>query len=306
MEGVGRKWPAGGEGAMGFKILAAIAMAAVVVGGLVASQYSSELLLGFQGRLGGAASENKDKRKKAKNKKRPVRVYMDGCFDMMHYGHANALRQARALGDELVVGVVSDEEIQTNKGPTVMSMQERVAMVSAVKWVDEIIEAVPYAINEEFMNKLFTDYGIDYIIHGDDPCLLPDGSDAYAHAKKAGRYKQIKRTEGVSSTDIVGRMLLCVRDRGVTESPVHTSLQRQFSNGFSSLSHDSNKGSLSAGVGTRYSHFLPTSRRIVQFSNKKVAIQCGHSAISFCKMWRTIDQQTQKKKKKKIMMTSCI
>jgi ethanolamine-phosphate cytidylyltransferase len=44
---------------------------------------------------------------------------------MMHYGHANALRQARALGDELVVGVVSDEEIQTNKGPTVMSMQER-------------------------------------------------------------------------------------------------------------------------------------------------------------------------------------
>jgi hypothetical protein len=83
----------------------------------------------------------------------------------------------------------------------------RVAMVSAVKWVDEIIEAVPYAINEEFMNKLFTDYGIDYIIHGDDPCLLPDGSDAYAHAKKAGRYKQIKRTEGVSSTDIVGSFL---------------------------------------------------------------------------------------------------
>lgn len=100
-----------------------------------------------------------------------------------------------------------------------------------------------------------------------------------------------------------GRMLLCVRDRGVTESPVHTSLQRQFSNGFSSLSHDSNKGSLSAGVGTRYSHFLPTSRRIVQFSNQKVAIQSGHSAISFHKMWRTIDQQTHKKK---IMMTSCI
>ena len=58
------------------------------------------------------------------------------------------------------------------------------------------------------MKKLFDEYNIDYIIHGDDPCLLPDGSDAYALAKKAGRYKQIKRTEGVSSTDIVGRMLL--------------------------------------------------------------------------------------------------
>lgn len=77
-------------------------------------------------------------------------------------------------------------------------------MVAAVKWVDEVISDAPYAINEEFMKKLFTEYNIDYIIHGDDSCLLPDGTDAYALAKKAGRYKQIKRTEGVSSTDIVG------------------------------------------------------------------------------------------------------
>lgn len=77
-------------------------------------------------------------------------------------------------------------------------------MVSAVKWVDEIIPDAPYAITEDFMKKLFDEYNIDYIIHGDDPCILPDGTDAYALAKKVGRYKQIKRTEGVSSTDIVG------------------------------------------------------------------------------------------------------
>ncbi|RWW25383.1 hypothetical protein BHE74_00029559 [Ensete ventricosum] len=80
----------------------------------------------------------------------------------------------------------------------------RMIMVGAVKWVDEVIPDAPYAITEKFMKKLFTEYNIDYIIHGDDPCLLPDGTDAYALAKKAGRYKQIKRTEGVSSTDIVG------------------------------------------------------------------------------------------------------
>lgn len=198
-------------------------------------------------------------------KKRPIRVYMDGCFDMMHYGHCNALRQARALGDELVVGVVSDAEITANKGPPVTPIKERLIMVAAVKWVDEVIPDAPYAITEEFMTRLFNEYNIDYIIHGDDPCLLPDGSDAYALAKKAGRYKQIKRTEGVSSTDIVGRMLLCVRERSSSDHHAHSSLQRQFSHGHSPRIDDGG----SPRRGTRVSHFLPTSRRIVQFSNGK-------------------------------------
>ncbi|WCJ27909.1 Ethanolamine-phosphate cytidylyltransferase [Euphorbia peplus] len=195
-------------------------------------------------------------------KKKKVRVYMDGCFDMMHYGHCNALRQARALGDELVVGVVSDAEIIANKGPPVTPLHERMIMVKAVKWVDDVISDAPYAITEEFMKKLFEEYDIDYIIHGDDPCVLPDGTDAYALAKKAGRYKQIKRTEGVSSTDIVGRMLLCTRERTVSDTHKNSSLQRQFSHGHSQKLED-------GGAGTRVSHFLPTSRRIVQFSNGK-------------------------------------
>ena len=61
-------------------------------------------------------------------------------------------------------------------------------------------------------------------------------------------------------------MLLCVRERSVSDSHNRSSLQRQFSHG-----HDSPRfkdGVSSAG--TRVSHFLPTSRRIVQFSNGKV------------------------------------
>ncbi|KAI3819167.1 hypothetical protein L1987_12992 [Smallanthus sonchifolius] len=184
----------------------------------------------------------------------------------MHYGHCNALRQARALGDQLIVGVVSDAEIIANKGPPVTPLHERMLMVSAVKCVDEVIPDAPYAITEEFMRKLFDEYNIDYIIHGDDPCILPDGTDAYALAKKAGRYKQIKRTEGVSSTDIVGRMILCVRERTSSGSPSHASLQRQFSHGHNQKYDDGGSGSR-----TRFSHFLPTSRRIVQFSNEKGA-----------------------------------
>ncbi|KAJ4721466.1 Ethanolamine-phosphate cytidylyltransferase [Melia azedarach] len=194
--------------------------------------------------------------KKKCEKKKLVRVYMDGCFDLMHYGHANALRQAKALGDELVVGVVSDEEIIANKGPPVLSMEERLALVSGLKWVDEVIANAPYAITEQFMNRLFTEHKIDYIIHGDDPCLLPDGTDAYALAKKVGRYKQIKRTEGVSSTDIVGRILSSAEDTKTREDNVDTSSPK-----------DAHKAIQSKGA--HISQFLPTSRRIVQFSNCK-------------------------------------
>ena len=144
----------------------------------------------------------------------PIRVYCDGCFDMLHYGHANALRQAAALGDELVVGLIPDSEIVRCKGaPPVLNEAERGEMVGSLKWVDEVMPGVPYDLTPEFLRTLFTKHRIDLVVHGDDPCLLPDGSDAYAHAKAQGRFRVVKRTEGVSSTDLVGRALMGVRDR---------------------------------------------------------------------------------------------
>ena len=58
------------------------------------------------------------------------------------------------------------------------------------------------------MQTLYDEHDIDYIVHGDDPCLLPDGTDAYDAPKRAGKFKTIERTEGVSTTDIVDRILL--------------------------------------------------------------------------------------------------
>jgi glycerol-3-phosphate cytidylyltransferase-like family protein len=52
-------------------------------------------------------------------------------------------------------------------------IRNRFTMVSAVKWVDEVIRNTPYEINEEFMAELFTKHKIDFIVHGDDACLLP-------------------------------------------------------------------------------------------------------------------------------------
>ena len=75
------------------------------------------------------------------------RIYIDGCWDIMHSGHFNAIRQAKMLGKTLVVGIHSDEEILRNKGMPVMCNEERIAMIKSCKWVDEVVENAPYSAN---------------------------------------------------------------------------------------------------------------------------------------------------------------
>ncbi len=53
--------------------------------------------------------------------------------------HRRCWLQAKALGDELVVGLIPDREIRANKGPPVLDEKERLTLVDSVKWVDEII-----------------------------------------------------------------------------------------------------------------------------------------------------------------------
>merc|ERR1711957_420612 len=142
---------------------------------------------------------------------RKIRIFMDGAFDLMHYGHMNAFRLARSLGTELIVGVNSDETITKCKGAPLMKDEERLTMVRGCKFVDQVVEGCPYVMNQEYLNQVINKYNIDYVIHGDDPCIV-DGKDVYETAKKLGKYQSIPRTEGVSTTDIVGRILLMNKD----------------------------------------------------------------------------------------------
>lgn len=140
-----------------------------------------------------------------------VRIFIDGAFDCTHYGHMNAFRLGRSLGTTLVVGVNSDESITECKGVPLMNDQERLTMVSGCKFVDEVIPGVPYIMNRDYLDYVIEKYNIDYVVHGDDPCIV-DGKDVYATAKQAGKFRTIPRTEGVSTTDIVGRMLLMTKE----------------------------------------------------------------------------------------------
>ena len=135
------------------------------------------------------------------------RIWVDGCWDFFHHGHAGAMMQARQLGDELYVGVHSDESILENKGPTVMNLHERLAAVDACRWVTRSAARAPYVTQLDWI----THYGCKYVVHGDDITSDSSGEDCYRFVKEAGRFKVVKRTPSISTTDLVGRMLLCTR-----------------------------------------------------------------------------------------------
>ena len=187
----------------------------------------------------------------------------------MHWGHSNLCRQARALGDVLVVGVHSDAEIRANKGPPVMSEEERYAAVRACKWVDEVVEDAPYYTSMAVCEA----HNIDIIVHGDDVSVGADGTDTYAAAKAAGKFRTVPRTIGVSSTDLVGRMLLLTRTHHVHADDESDEEAKDSASGGDALAKKANKerrDSFSTSAPkTCVSKFVPSTRRIVQFSDKR-------------------------------------
>ncbi|KAL6763434.1 hypothetical protein V8C86DRAFT_2495052 [Haematococcus lacustris] len=140
----------------------------------------------------------------------PVTVYCDGIFDMFHLGHARALEQAKQLfpNTRLLVGVCSDAVTHAYKGKTVMNEKERYESVRHCKWVDEVIEDAPWVITPDFLDR----HNIDFVAHDDLP--YPDTSgqagvpgDVYAQVKQAGRFRATQRTEGISTSDLILRVL---------------------------------------------------------------------------------------------------
>ncbi|WP_127129829.1 adenylyltransferase/cytidyltransferase family protein [Georgenia sp. SYP-B2076] len=74
---------------------------------------------------------------------RDLKGYVPGGFDMLHIGHLNILRAARARCDRLVVGVATDEALVTMKGRApVIPFGERMEIVSHLRFVDDVVPDV--------------------------------------------------------------------------------------------------------------------------------------------------------------------
>ncbi|CAN1327820.1 Choline-phosphate cytidylyltransferase 1 [Linum perenne] len=106
---------------------------------------------------------------------RPVRVYADGIYDLFHYGHARSLEQAKKSfpNTYLLVGCCNDELTHKFKGKTVMTDQERYESLRHCSYADASGAA----------------------------------NDVYDFVKKAGKFKETQRSEGISTSDVIMRIV---------------------------------------------------------------------------------------------------
>ena len=111
-----------------------------------------------------------------------------------------------------------DSAIEAAKGPTILKEKERAAIISAVKWVDEICLHSPYDVDEEQLDKV----NCQYYVHGDDPVYNAAGENMNEILGAINRFKMIKRTTGISTTDITGRLLKLLETDDESDGPFST------------------------------------------------------------------------------------
>jgi D-beta-D-heptose 7-phosphate kinase/D-beta-D-heptose 1-phosphate adenosyltransferase len=130
-------------------------------------------------------------------------VFTNGCFDILHVGHARYLAQARELGDLLVVGLNNDASVQGLKGPKrpLVPEEERAEMLAHLAAVDYVS-----LFDEERPDALIEVVRPDIHVKGGDyrPEDLPEAAVVEKHG---GRVVIMPLVEGRSTTNIVSKIL---------------------------------------------------------------------------------------------------
>lgn len=123
--------------------------------------------------------------------------YTTGVYDMFHIGHLNIIRRAKEQCEYLIVGVSTDECVQSYKNKTpIIPYEERAAIVQAIRYVDEVVPQ-PSMDKLEFLKKRH----FDVMFHGD----AWKGTELYnkyeeEFAKYGAKIEYLTHTDGISST----------------------------------------------------------------------------------------------------------
>lgn len=115
-----------------------------------------------------------------------------GTFDLFHFGHLRIIQRARELGDELIVGVSSDELNfrKKNKYP-VFSEEHRLAIVKEIKGVTEVFLEESLELKPEYIQK----YRADILVMGSD------WEGRFDEMKEYCEVVYLERTPNLSSTE---------------------------------------------------------------------------------------------------------
>lgn len=115
-----------------------------------------------------------------------------GTFDLFHVGHLNLLKRAKSYGDYLIVAVSSDE-FNLGKGKKCfVSDQDRMEIVKAIRYVDEVIPETSWEQKIEDVKK----YDVDVFVIGDD------WTGKFDFLKEYCEVVYLPRTDGISTTQI--------------------------------------------------------------------------------------------------------
>ena len=130
-------------------------------------------------------------------------VFTNGCFDILHAGHTRYLREARKLGDALILALNSDSSVRSIKGPMrpIVPEAERAEVVASLDSVDYVTifdELTPLELIE-FLQP-------DVIVKGGD-WAEKDIVGAEAVRKWGGRVAIMPVIEGASTTNIIDKVL---------------------------------------------------------------------------------------------------
>ena len=135
-------------------------------------------------------------------------VFTNGCFDILHYGHAHLLQFARSEGDFLVLGLNTDASVQRGKGDDrpYVSEAERSYMLSLYPFVDLVV-----LFDEDTPLDLITAIKPDILVKGGD--YTPETVVGRELVESlGGRVSICPRLDGLSTTNIVKKILDVSRD----------------------------------------------------------------------------------------------
>ena len=139
------------------------------------------------------------------------RVLTYGTFDLLHYGHINLLKRAKALGDYLIVAVSTDDFNELKGKKAYHNYENRKMMLEAVRYVDLVIPEENWEQKIDDVKK----YQADVVVMGSDWA----GSDRFDYLKDYCELVYLPRTEGISTTKIKKELGLQEPQNGINQIP---------------------------------------------------------------------------------------